>query len=216
MEQNISSRLNGMEYFCCSKQVMGVEHLYYSEQVITSRRFLLFRVGYAKQNISAILSKLYGVELSLLLSSRQEVFCEKGLRPPTLLKNRLCHSCFSVNFVKFLRASFLTEHLWWLPLAIPIRLYQVEHFCYSEQVIPSRRFLLFRVGYIWIKTFILCYFEQVILSRTFLLFQVGYKKNVYTEQKFSAILCSLNQLEQFDDPKKVIQSRNFLPLFFLL
>ena len=148
MEQNISSRLNGMEYFCCSEQVMGVEHLYYSEQVITSRRFLLFRVAYAKQNISAILNKLYGAELSLLLSSRQDVFCEKGLRPPTLLKNRLWHSCFSVNFVKFLRVSFLTEHFWWLPVAIPSRLYQVEHFCYSEQVIPSRRFLLFRVGYI--------------------------------------------------------------------
>ena len=30
-----------------------------------------------------------------------------GLRPATLLKNRLCHRCFPVNFVKFLRTPFL-------------------------------------------------------------------------------------------------------------
>ena len=75
-------------------------------------------------------------------SSRPEVFCEKvvprnfpkftgkhvcqslffnkvvGLRPGTLLKKRLWHRCFPVNFVEFLRipfrAPFLTEHLWWL------------------------------------------------------------------------------------------------------
>ena len=30
-----------------------------------------------------------------------------GLRPATLLKKRLWHRCFSVNFAKFLRAPFL-------------------------------------------------------------------------------------------------------------
>ena len=30
-----------------------------------------------------------------------------GLRPAALLKKRFCHRCFSVNFVKFLRAPFL-------------------------------------------------------------------------------------------------------------
>ena len=73
-------------------------------------------------------------------SSRQEVFCKKGvlrnftkftgkhlcqslffnkvagLGPATLLKKRLWHRCFPVNFVKFLRTPFLTEHLWWLLL----------------------------------------------------------------------------------------------------
>ena len=29
-----------------------------------------------------------------------------GLRHATLLKNRLCHRCFPVNFVKFLRTPF--------------------------------------------------------------------------------------------------------------
>ena len=41
-----------------------------------------------------------------------------GLRPATLLKKSLWHSCLSVNFVKFLRIPFPTEHLWWLLLYI--------------------------------------------------------------------------------------------------
>ena len=33
------------------------------------------------------------------------------------LKKRLWHRCFPVNFAKFLRTHFLTEHLWWLLLS---------------------------------------------------------------------------------------------------
>ena len=32
--------------------------------------------------------------------------------PATLLKKRLWHRCFSENIAKFLRTTFLTEHLW--------------------------------------------------------------------------------------------------------
>ena len=39
-----------------------------------------------------------------------------GQRPATLLKKRLCHRSFPVNFVKFLRAPFFTEHPRWLLL----------------------------------------------------------------------------------------------------
>ena len=73
-------------------------------------------------------------------SSRPEVFCKKGilrnfakftgkhlcrnlffnivagLRPATLLKMRLWHRCFPMNFAIFLRTPFLTEHLRWLLL----------------------------------------------------------------------------------------------------
>ena len=38
----------------------------------------------------------------------------RGLQP--FLKNRLWHSCFPVNFVKFLRTPFLTKHFRWLLL----------------------------------------------------------------------------------------------------
>ena len=34
------------------------------------------------------------------------------LRPATLLKIRLWHRCFPVNFAKFLRTPFVTEHVW--------------------------------------------------------------------------------------------------------
>ena len=39
-----------------------------------------------------------------------------GVRPVTLLKKRLWHRCFRVNFVKFLRTPFSIEHLRWLLL----------------------------------------------------------------------------------------------------
>ena len=48
----------------------------------------------------------------------QSLFFNKvaGLRWATLLKNKLWHRCFPVNFAKFLRTPFLTEHLWLLLL----------------------------------------------------------------------------------------------------
>ena len=36
----------------------------------------------------------------------------EGLRSVTLLKKRLCHSCFPANFAKFLRTRFFKEYLW--------------------------------------------------------------------------------------------------------
>ena len=43
----------------------------------------------------------------------QSLFFNKvaELRPATLLKKRLWHRCFPVNFAKFLRTSSFTEHL---------------------------------------------------------------------------------------------------------
>ena len=75
-------------------------------------------------------------------SSLPEVFCKKGvlrnfatftgkhrcqslcfnkvagLKPATLLKHMFWHRCFPVNFAKFLRTLFLTEHFRWLLLYI--------------------------------------------------------------------------------------------------
>ena len=34
----------------------------------------------------------------------------------TLLKKRLWHRCFSMNFAKFSRKTFFIEHIWWLLL----------------------------------------------------------------------------------------------------
>ena len=49
--------------------------------------------------------------LNFIRSSCPEIF-----RPATLLKKKLWHRCFPVNFVKFLKTLFLTEPLWWLLL----------------------------------------------------------------------------------------------------
>ena len=40
-------------------------------------------------------------------------------RPAILLKRRLWHRCVPVNFAKFLRTTFFTEHLRWLLLKTP-------------------------------------------------------------------------------------------------
>ena len=49
---------------------------------------------------------------------RQSLFFNNvaGLRSTTLLKKRLWRRCFPVNFAKFLRTTFFTEHLRWLLL----------------------------------------------------------------------------------------------------
>ena len=102
-------------------------------------------------------------------------------------------------------------------LTIRSRLYGVEYFCYSEQVMWSRIFLLFRVGYagqsifaIPVRLYQVEYFrysEQLIPSRRFLLFRVGYVRSrtfvlCYSEQVISAIPGWLQRM--------FILSRNFL------
>ena len=48
----------------------------------------------------------------------QSLFLNKvaSFRPATLLKKRLWHKCFPINFEKSLRMPFLRERLWWLLL----------------------------------------------------------------------------------------------------
>ena len=72
------------------------------------------------------------ITINLLIdrNNRTEVFCKKdavknfakftgkhlsqSLFFIKLLGKRLWHWCFPVNFAKFLRTAFVTEHLWWL------------------------------------------------------------------------------------------------------
>ena len=88
------------------------------------------------------MATIFRLHQSNFRSGRADVFCKKsvlrsstkftgkhlcqslffnnvaGLRPATLLKKRLWHRCFPVNFLKFLRTLFFTEHLWWLLLQL--------------------------------------------------------------------------------------------------
>ena len=88
-----------------------------SWQSFSENLFYLF--FFTLLNILTFSNYLYALSdhldfLLIIRNSRPEVFC--CLRPATLLKKRLWHRCFPVNFVKFLRTPFFIEHLWWLPL----------------------------------------------------------------------------------------------------
>ena len=78
--------------------------------------FFLFRSSrpevFCKNDVLRNFAKFTGKHLFQIL------FFDKiaGLRPATLLKKKLWHRCFPVNFVKFLRTPFLREHLRWLLL----------------------------------------------------------------------------------------------------
>ena len=83
-------------------------------------------------------------------SSRLDVFCKKDIlrnlaksqentcARVSFLKKRLWHRCFPVNFVKFLRTLFLTEHLRWLLLAFQ-----------SESTLHSFRLLVRNRSSVW-------------------------------------------------------------------
>ena len=51
------------------------------------------------------------------MKTKQLLVFKNCLSPTTLLETGLWRRCFSVNFAKFLRTPFLTEHLWWLFLS---------------------------------------------------------------------------------------------------
>ena len=60
-------------------------------------------------------------------------------RPATLLKKRLWHRCFPINFVKFPRTSFFTEPLRWLLLNCPlIILYRLIKTCSDSTKQPPK------------------------------------------------------------------------------
>ena len=71
-----------------------------------------------------------------------------------LLENILWHRCFPVNFVKFLRTTFLTEYLWWLLLAIMIFTRAIPLYCKTLLKTFSEKF------YRWL----LCFFLNMNLS----------------------------------------------------
>ena len=73
---------------------------------------------YAEAVVGRCFIKKVFLEISQNLHLCKSLFFNKvaGPRPATLLKKTLWQRCFPVNFVKFLRAPFCIEHLWWLLL----------------------------------------------------------------------------------------------------
>ena len=60
-------------------------------------------------------------------------------RPATLLKKRLWHRCFPVNFAKFLRTPFFIEHLWCCFCMQPIKI---------TRPLQLHAFLAFNIKYV--------------------------------------------------------------------
>ena len=76
---------------------------------------------------STSLQQRQSISLALFLqyphsrSSRPELLCKKKVAsglPAILLKKRLWHRCFPMNFAKILRTPFFTWHLQWLLVAL--------------------------------------------------------------------------------------------------
>ena len=55
------------------------------------------------------------------------------LRPATLLKKRLWHSFFTLNFVKFLRTPFYKEYIQWLLLKIVCGFTDLQNSTFNSQ-----------------------------------------------------------------------------------
>ena len=71
--------------------------------------------------------KWFAINFNIFIKPHLKHLCQclffnkvAGLRPVALLKKRHWHRCFDVNFAKFLRKPFLTEHLRWLLLATEV------------------------------------------------------------------------------------------------
>ena len=88
-----------------------------------------------------------------------------GLRPETLLKKRLWLMCFLVNFAKFLRTFFLTEHFQWLLLnrfATNNRRNRPEVFC---EIIASKNIAKFTGKHLSWSLLIMLQAESLQLKR---------------------------------------------------
>ena len=104
-----------------------------SEALNSGIKAVLTELFFKMQFVKNVLVYVFGVfTLSFVRSSRPEVLCKKGVlrnfpkfagkhlcqspffkkvRPATLWRKRLWCRCFPVNFAKFLRIAFVTEHL---------------------------------------------------------------------------------------------------------
>ena len=80
--------------------------------------FPVFGLNTESYGVFCIQSECGKIRTRITLTT--DTFCAVKVqaRPATLLKKRLWHSCFPVNFAKFLAIPFLTEHLRWLLLKI--------------------------------------------------------------------------------------------------
>ena len=116
--------------------------LFLSTSSTLSNETFLFRSSYrrcsVKKGLLRYIAKFTGKHLC------QSLFFNivAGLRPVTLLKKRLWHRCFPVNFAKFLRTLFFTVHLRWPLLNIQ------AFICNFEYVTTKYHVFFYRIAII--------------------------------------------------------------------
>ena len=94
-------------FYCLKRSVSETFKSSSCKKVFTKCVYHWYRSSHQRCSIRISVAKFTGKHLC------QSLFFNKvvGVRSATLLKKRLWHKCFPVNFAKFLRAHFFTEHL---------------------------------------------------------------------------------------------------------
>ena len=98
------------------------------------------------------------------------------LQPATVLKRRLCHRCFSVNFVKNFKKLFLWSTSWEVSLKGDLRKMVNQHSYYNKEIVNSTALSknTAKKVYVCVKHF---WKGFVGLTRTFLCILVKRKQN---------------------------------------
>ena len=138
---------------------------------------------FCKKGVQRNFTKFTGKHLCLSLFFNKVA----GLRSATLLKKRLRRRCFPVNFVKFLRATFYKEHLWWLLLTILFGFYFIATFLRSfNQLQNHLKFYNFDHDFeVRCKFFreLLCSYFKIIITFTLLHTGPPYMKRKGTKRR---------------------------------
>ena len=108
---------------CCVLLGNGIARaVSFYEFLVFLCQFVAKSISFRSSHQSCSVEKLF-LEI---LQNPQKITCGRvsfnkvaNLKPATLLKKRLWHRPFHVNFVKYLRTPFFTEHLWWLLQLVP-------------------------------------------------------------------------------------------------
>ena len=95
-------------------------HWKFEEDTVGNHPFSTYVTFSAKLEVVLLRGSVKKVFLEMSQNSQENTSARASfllsLRPPTLLKKRLWHRCFPVNFVKLLRTPFYGEYLWLLLL----------------------------------------------------------------------------------------------------
>ena len=95
-------------------------HWKFEEDTVGNHPFSTYVTFSAKLEVVVLRGSVKKVFLEMSQNSQENTSARASfllsLRPPTLLKKRLWHRCFPVNFVKLLRTPFYGEYLWLLLL----------------------------------------------------------------------------------------------------